>query len=295
MMTLREGSIRANGLEFPTLEAGPADGPLVLCLHGFPDTSRSWRHLLPELAKAGYRSVAPAMRGYAPSTIPADGRYQLAALARDTLALADACDAGRFAVIGHDWGAIAAVGAAVLAPERVRRVVNLAVPHPTLGFAMLSNIDQMKRSWYTFFFQMELADGVVPAEDFALIDRLYADWSPGYDMPDAERAHLKRTLAQPGVVAAALGYYRAAFNPSLHDPALAEDQRRIESPSVQVETLYLHGRDDGCAGLETVEGMESFYPGGLRTVVVDRAGHFLHLQQPDVVHREILHFLRSPA
>jgi pimeloyl-ACP methyl ester carboxylesterase len=295
MTTLREGSVQANGLDFPTLEAGPTDGPLVLCLHGFPDTSRSWRLLLPELAEAGYRAVAPTMRGYAPSTIPADGRYQLAALARDALAIADAYGAATFTVIGHDWGAIAAVGAAVLAPERVRRVVNLAVPHPTLGFAMVSNVDQMKRSWYAFFFQMELADGVVPGEDFALIDRLYADWSPGYVMPDAERAHLKRTLAQPGVVAAALGYYRAAFNPSLHDPILAEDQARIESPSVQVETLYLHGRDDGCAGLETAEGMESFYPGGLRRVVVDGAGHFLHLEQPEVVHREILGFLRSPA
>jgi pimeloyl-ACP methyl ester carboxylesterase len=297
---LRQGTVRANGLEFPTLEAGPAAGPLALCLHGFPDTSRTWRLLLPELAEAGYHAVAPCMRGYAPSAIPADGRYQMAATAHDALAVANAYDADRVTLIGHDWGVLAAVGAATLAPERVRQLVTIALPHPTFGLALFSNHAQMKRSWYVFFFQLPLADAVAAADDFALIDRLWSDWSPGYVLPREEREHLKRTLGQPGVLGASIGYYRAAFDPARHDPALAADQAKMELPTVLVDTLHLHGREDGCAGVETSEGMERFYTGGFRSVIVDRAGHFLHLEQPQVVHRAILTFLggggpRRPA
>jgi pimeloyl-ACP methyl ester carboxylesterase len=203
-------------------------------------------------------------------------------------------------LIGHDWGVLAAVGAATLAPERVRQLVTIALPHPTFGLALFSNHAQMKRSWYVFFFQLPLADAVAAADDFALIDRLWSDWSPGYVLPREEREHLKRTLAQPGVLGASIGYYRAAFDPARHDPALAADQAKMELPTVLVDTLHLHGREDGCAGVETSEGMERFYTGGFRSVIVDRAGHFLHLEQPQVVHRAILTFLggggpRRPA
>src|ERR1700730_10721104 len=106
---LRVRTVRANELEFALIEAG--SGPLVLCLHGFPDTAHTWRHLLPELAGAGYHAVAPWMRGYAPTGIPADGCYQTGALATDACALHDALGGdGRAVLIGHDWGAAAATG-----------------------------------------------------------------------------------------------------------------------------------------------------------------------------------------
>src|SRR5690606_10596075 len=123
----RRGEVQANGLRFATLEAG--DGPLALCLHGFPDTARSFRHQLPALAAAGFRAVAPWMRGYAPSAVPADGPYQSAALAQDAAALIEALGYDEAVLIGHDWGAVAAHGAAILAPQRVRRLVTIAVPH----------------------------------------------------------------------------------------------------------------------------------------------------------------------
>src|SRR5215813_8273648 len=117
---LRSTTVRANGLEFGLLEAG--SGPLALCLHGFPDTARTWRHLLPVLAGAGFRAVAPFMRGYAPTAVPTDGGYGVGALAADAVALHEALGGGREAVlIGHDWGAEAAYAAAARAPGRWRR------------------------------------------------------------------------------------------------------------------------------------------------------------------------------
>ena len=291
MSALREGRVRANGLEFATLETGPSDAPLVLCLHGFPDVARTWRLLLPALASVGYRAVAPYLRGYAPTEIPQDGRYQTAVLAQDVLALIEAHGAKRAVVIGHDWGAVAAYGAAILGPERVRRLVTLAVPHRTAGLAIATSYEQQKRSWYVFFFQSPLAEAAVAAGDFAFIDKLWHDWSPGYELEPAERAALKRCLAAPGVLAAALGYYRAFFDPARQDPSLAEVQARIFSADVPVETLYLHGTDDGCIGVETVRGCEAAFPKGLRKVLVEEAGHFLHLERPRVVNEAILDFV----
>ena len=121
------GSVRANGLRFHYLQAG--DGPLALCLHGFPDSPWTYRHLLPELARAGYRAVAPFMRGYAPTEIPRDGRYHAGDLAADVVALHQALDGDERAVlVAHDWGAVAAYGGVAREPQRWRRCVVMNVP-----------------------------------------------------------------------------------------------------------------------------------------------------------------------
>lgn len=294
MTSLRETRIRTRGLEFALLECGPAQGPLALCLHGFPDSAHTFRHLLPRLAAAGWRAVAPWMRGYAPTAIPADGRYQAATLARDVIELIDALGAPNAVVVGHDWGALAAHGAAILAPERVHRLVTLAVPHRGAGLALATSYAQQKRSWYMFFFQTPLADAAVAAADFAFIDHLWRDWSPGYEPAAEDLAGAKRALRAPGGLAAALGYYRATFDPRLQDPALAGDQIRVLGAEVPVPTLYLHGADDGCMGLESLETMRSAYSGGLETRVIDGAGHFLHLERREIVEAAILDFLGRP-
>jgi pimeloyl-ACP methyl ester carboxylesterase len=115
---VQQRTVRVNGTEFSYLESGPPEGPLALCLHGFPDTAHTWRHLMPALAQSGYRAVAPWMRGYAPTEIPADGIYQVGALAVDACALHDALGAdGDAVLVGHDWGAYASYGAASLQPS----------------------------------------------------------------------------------------------------------------------------------------------------------------------------------
>lgn len=289
----REGTVRANGLRFATLEAG--DGPLVLCLHGFPDHARTFRHQLPALAAAGYRAVAPFMRGYAPTDIPAAGPYHTPALAQDVLTLIEALGYREAVVFGHDWGALAAYGAAILAPQRVRRLVTAALPYgPSFLQALTTNYDQQRRSWYMFFFQHPMADTAVAHADFQFIERLWQDWSPGWRYPPEEIEALKVTFRSPGVLEAALGYYRAALSPQPFDPAVAELQARLSLSPIETPTLAFHGARDGCAGVELLDGMEAFFPNGLTTVIIPEAGHFVHQEQPEAVNRHLLAFLSAP-
>ncbi len=279
-------------MTFATLEEG--DGPLVLCLHGFPDHARSFRHQLPALAAAGYRAVAPAMRGYAPTGPAPDGRYQTAALAQDAVALIEALGYDDAIVFGHDWGAVAAYGAALAAPTRVRKLITAAVPYGAqVSAAFMSSYDQQRRSWYMFFFQTPFADVAVAHDDYAFLERLWRDWSPGWNFPPEEMAALKDTFRQPGVAEAALGYYRAMFNPGLQDPALAGLQNRMMTEPIDVPALMLHGADDGCMGAELVDGMAAYFPRGLRTEIVRGTGHFLHQEDPARVNALILDFLRA--
>jgi len=292
MADFKKTVVSANGVRFAALEAG--DGPLVLCLHGFPDHARSFRYQLPALANAGFRAVAPFMRGYAPTEMPADGRYQSAVLAQDVVALISALGCSSAHVFGHDWGAVAAYGAAVLAPDKVTKLITAAVPHgPGLINAFMSNYDQQRRSWYMFFFQHPLADAAVAHDDCRFIERLWQDWSPGWRYPAEEMEALKATFRSPGVLHAALGYYRATLNPANQDPALGELQAQIGMSPVTVPTLYFHGARDGCIGVDLADGMEVLFPNGLRKIVVPDAGHFVHVERPNEVNRLALDFLRS--
>ncbi|CAB4363847.1 MAG: alpha/beta fold hydrolase [Actinobacteria bacterium] len=292
MTGITEHRISANGVDFAYLTAGPTDGPLALCLHGFPDCAWSWRHLLPLLAAAGYHAVAPFQRGYAPTQVPDDGRYQSGVLGVDAIALHEALGGdGRAVIIGHDWGASGTYAAATLAPERWSKVVALAVPTAnTVAMAFLTDTDQLKRSWYMFFFQSPLADMVVPAGDLAFIDMLWRDWSPGYDA-SGDLARVKDSLRNPANLNAAIGYYRATLGDGLKDPALMDAQ--IATGAVPPQpTLYLHGRHDGCMGTSLADAMAATAPATLTVEVIDGAGHFLHLEQPEIVNQRILDFLR---
>jgi pimeloyl-ACP methyl ester carboxylesterase len=282
--------VTANGLEFSYFEAGPAEGPLALCLHGFPDSAHTWRYLLPELAGAGFHAVAPFLRGYAPTGIPEDGRFQIGALVRDVHALHDALDGDENAVIiGHDWGALIAYAAVAHQPDRWRRAVTAAVP-PTAAIGMsLFSYAQLRCSWYMFFFLSPLAEMALPLDDFAFIDGLWADWSPGYD-GSWDVARVKESIGDPSHITAAISYYRALYQPELQDPALEEEQSAAQRPMPK-PTLYLHGRNDGCMLLGSFSNPLDFMAEGSRFVVVDGAGHFLNVEKPDVVNRHILEFV----
>jgi pimeloyl-ACP methyl ester carboxylesterase len=289
MDDVSEVIVDANGVRFACLTTG--DGPLALCLHGFPDSAHTWRHLLPRLAAAGYRAVAPFTRGYAPTAVPADRCYQSGALAIDANELHQALGGGSDAVvIGHDWGAVAAHGAAVLAADRWSKVVTMAVPPgPALAMAFLTNLTQLKRSWYMFFCLHGLADMIVPANDLAFIDMLWQDWSPGYDAA-TDLANVKACLAAPANLAAALGYYRASLGDGYKDPALDAAQAAAQEVPTQ-PMLYLHGAEDGCIGAEVAEAARGMVTANVTIEVLEGCGHFLHLERPDTVNDRIVEFL----
>lgn len=294
MATPRETKLLVDDLVFTALETGIAGQPVCLCLHGFPDHARSWRHLLPALAAAGYHAVAPYTRGYTPGSIPSDGRYDPALLARDILGLLDALHATQAIVIGHDLGADAAHGAAILAPERIRRLVTMGGPHPMTVLAQASYA-QLKRWWYCYYFLLPEAESVVAADDYAFLDRLWADWSPGFVVPTAEREALKATFRVPGVFLATLGYYRCLYDRGHPDPVVRAETARVLSEPIRVPTLYLHGVHDGCIGVELTQGMEAAYPAGLTKLILEDAGHFVQVEQPDRVNQAILQFIGPAA
>jgi pimeloyl-ACP methyl ester carboxylesterase len=276
MTSLRFARVEANGVDFGLLEAG--SGPLALCLHGFPDSAHTWRHLLPELARAGFRAVAPFLRGYAPTAVAPDGAYQLGALVADAVELHEVLGGDeRAVVIGHDWGAEAAYGAAARAPDRWRRLVTVAVPPLALDARILRDYDQLKRLFYAFAFKTPHADSVVAAEDMAFLDRLWADWSPGYDATEDLR-HAKQSLRAPQHLSAAIDYYRAD-EPGLDDPLRRTPPQR---------TLYLHGDRDGCLDVALAADAREHLAPGSRMDAIEGAGHFPHLERPSVVNERIL-------
>jgi pimeloyl-ACP methyl ester carboxylesterase len=289
---VRSAAVRANGLEFGLLEAG--SGPLALCLHGFPDSAHTWRYLLPVLAGAGFHAVAPFMRGYAPTAVPADGAYQVGALAADAGALHEVLGGdGDAVLIGHDWGAEAAYAAAAYAPGRWRRLVTLAVPPAALDPVLYGDYEQLKRFFYEFMFRdpAGFAEEVVAGHGMSFLDKLWRDWSPGYSAGE-DLAWVKECLREPANLAAAISYYRAsgAAGTASGSPAggrYAAEQQAAAGQAPQ-PTLYLHGAADGCIGVALARGAERLLSPSSRMVVIDTAGHFLHLEKPAEVNDHIV-------
>ena len=283
--------IRANGLEFAYLEQG--NGPLVLLLHGFPDSAQSWSHQMRALAAANYRAVAPYLRGYPPSEIPRDGFYDKGTLVGDIAALIRALGGGAPAhIVGQDWGASITYNLLAALPELVRRAVVMAVPHPAQTARSVLNARHVHRSFHWWFFQLpHLPERALAENDFAFIDYLWEYWtSPGYR--DAEHiADIKRMLGEPGVLTATLGYYRALFDPRKMDPRL-EDLRTSMDRPIAVPTLALCGGDDLRA--ELMSDQAQYFTAEYRFELVAGAGHFLHREKPAEVNRLILDWLGKP-
>ena len=287
-------TLKAGALAFTAYELG--QGPLVLCLHGFPDTPATWGRLLPDLAAAGYRAVAVTSRGYEPSSQPADGDYSLAALSQDVIDWIDALGADRAHLIGHDWGSSISHIAAARAPERIDSLAALAVPHPGgFGAVVAGDFEQLARSWYIFFFQMRgFADLVLEANNWALLEALWRRWSPGWAPPADVVGQLRTTFGRPGVKDAALAYYRTSFDAAhLRGPETAD----LSARPLTVPTLGLYGANDGCIGPDVFEGAmpPALFAAGRVLERWPDAGHFLHLEHPERTAERLVHWLRGQA
>ena len=264
------------GLEVSAAGTGPA----VLLLHGFPDTHELWRHQVAALTAAGFRTIAPDLRGFGASDRP--GSYDVGAHVGDLLGVLDRLAVPAAHVVGHDWGAAIGWTLAALAPDRVRSHVALSVGHPAAfargGFA------QREKSWYMLLFQFEgVAEQWLSADGFANL----REWS-GH--PDADPVIAR--LAEPGALTAALGIYRDSLPPSslvAPPPAL---------PPVTAPTLGVWSSGDRFLIEEPMIASGAYVTGPWTYARVEDAGHWMQLDRPQAVNRLLLDFLtrvESPA
>ncbi len=289
-MTMQQGMLHNGPLNFPTIELG--EGPPVLLLHGFPDGPGTYAEQLPALAAAGYRAIAPTMRGYAPSAQPADGDYHAVRMAEDVAAWAAALG-GRVHLIGHDWGASVGFAAAALAPEAFASFTAIAVPSPArFGALVMSDPGQQARSDYIMAFQSPDADTMIAADDFAYLKKLWRRWSPGWAMRADVFDELDAIFAQPGVPTATLGWYRQAFDAV--SSAGQATQALLMQPT-PVPTLGICGEDDGCISADIfVQAMQpGDFTAALKVECIRGAGHFVHREKPDQVNKLVLDWLAA--
>jgi pimeloyl-ACP methyl ester carboxylesterase len=286
----RHRDVTASGLRFHVAEHGPSDGPLVLLLHGFPEFWWSWRHQLVAFGDAGFHAVAPDLRGYGATDKPPRG-YDGYTLAADVAGLVRALGADDAHVIGHDWGAAVAWGAATLQPRSVNRLSVLSIPHPNrMRNAFFTDPRQLRMSSYMAFFQTpKVPENRLLAGD--LVSELLTRWG-GDGFPDAETdARCREALAIPGAAHSALEYYRWAFR-SLTRPS-GHRYGRLLDRGVQQPVLHLHGTEDGCIRPETVHGSGAWARGGYELQLLQGLGHFPHQEAPELVSELLLEHARA--
>jgi pimeloyl-ACP methyl ester carboxylesterase len=277
--------IDRDGQRIALLQLG--QGPEVMLLHGFPDTAWSFLPVMRHLADAGYRATAVFLRGYAPSSLAPDDDYRVDALAADVLGVIDALDAPRAAVVGHDWGAVAAYATAQRAPERISALVTAAVPHLRRFLAALGP-RQLWRSRYMLRYQLPGAPARFARGD--ALERLVAEWSPGWSFTAEDLAPVRESLREPARARALLRYYRLLPGQLVHTPT----RRRLLAP-VPVAATIVSGAQDGCIGAENFRGQEPLFPAGLQLERMADAGHFMHCERPEAFARIVMAALARAA
>lgn len=266
--------VDTNGLRFAYLEQG--SGPLVLLLHGFPDTAHSWDDLRPRIAAKGYRAVSPFMRGYHPSAVP-DRDPDQETLARDPIALIDALGARDAILVGHDWGASAVYGAAALHPQRVTKLFVIGIPHP----AALK--PSPKKLWGVRHFAAYKIPGApdrFARNDFAALPAIYKRWSPTWDPDPSEFDAVRQSFSNPASLNAAFGYYR-----KLSPVPSASLKAKITVP-----TVVFAGLDDPIVTPADYRNAARMFESEY-TVEEVPGGHFMHREHPKVFAERMLGYL----
>jgi pimeloyl-ACP methyl ester carboxylesterase len=266
-------------------DSGQGD-PVVL-FHGFPDTPHSYAGIARSLNAAGYRTILPYLRGYHPDTLVKGRPYDALHLAEDAIGLLDALGLESAVLVGHDWGATLVYGAAALAPERVRAIVPIAIPHPrTLkpdGALKAGGLLLMARHF--IYFKLPWAEAGTRRNDFAYIDALYRRWAPGWTGPerDAAVARVKETFSQPEVLTGALDYYRALGS---------KVDRRVTAP-IRCSGLLVAGGNDFGGHLGPYKKSLGLLGGGGELVVMPDAGHWPHREEEPQFTDSLIAFLRN--
>lgn len=272
--------VDANGLTFACLTWG--EGPLVLLVHGFPDTAHTWDAIGPRIAARGYRVVAPFTRGYAPTTIPEGEVFSPDHQASDLIGLLEALTDEPAIVVGHDWGAVATYAAAHKAPERLRKLITVGIPHP-LTVRLRPSLLWGARHLLTH--RLPGAAARWQADSLGSLRTLYERWSPSHTWSDDDLAAVANAFAAPGCLHAALGYYRCL---PIRQPAYMK--RPIPVPS-----LVLGGLHDGVLTTADFERSAGRFAPGQCTVQMIPGGHFPHLEHPEPFFEALAAFIGSAS
>lgn len=275
--------IKANGLSFSYVEKGR--GPLVLLLHGYPETAWSWDHLRTRLAESGYHAVALFMRGYPPTQSPKDSDYTVRALGDDVLALIDALGAETAIVVGHDWGASAVYAAVTKSPGKIEKLVAISIPHPK---GLSGDLSALLEAPHFLYYQLPTSKWWVSRNNFSHLDRIYKSWAPTFTPSADDMSNIKDTLRQPGALDAALGYYWSFRKAGEEGLGTATPDSKIDIPS-----LVISG-DQDVIDQARFDTARSAFTGPYEFRLFENVGHFPQLEVPEELAEEILRFLRQP-
>lgn len=274
---LEPARVSVGEIELSVVDAG--EGEPVLLLHGFPDSAGLWRRQIPALLEAGYRVVAPDLRGFGDSDAPAEVEaYGLPIVLSDVVALLDALAIERANVVGHDWGAAVAWGLAALRPERVERLVALSVGHPA---TFPGTMDQRARSWYMLLFAWPEAEDILSRDDW----RFLREWIGGAE--DLER--YIEDLSRPGRLTAGLNWYRASVGAESFAGGVGSGL-----PAIGCPTLGVWSTGDFALGERQMTDSEQSVSGPWRYERIDGAGHWIPLDAAQRLNEILLDFLGSP-
>ncbi|WP_323675368.1 alpha/beta fold hydrolase [Halorubellus sp. PRR65] len=283
---LAREDVAVNGVRLSVVTAGPADGDVVVLLHGFPEFWYSWRKQIPALADAGLRVIVPDMRGYNESEKPR-GRdaYRIDRLVGDVAGLVDEfAESGTAHVVGHDWGGAVAWSVASRRADVVDRLAILNAPHPERFRELLRTPAQLKRSWYMFTFQLpRVPEWGLRRNGADAIGQLFAD-----SMPPAETRHYREAFLQPGAATAAINYYRSFIREGARDELpLLSASTPIPDGRVDAPTLVCWGLDDEALVPANADGLDEWVP-DLRVERIPDAGHWVQLDAADRVNDALL-------
>jgi len=285
----RAASVRTPSLEIGYEEQGPAAGPAVILLHGFPDDVRAWDGVAAPLAAQGCRVLVPSLRGYGPTRFldPAAPRMaQQAAIGQDLLDFMDALGLERASLAGYDWGGRAACIVAILAPRRVRALVTIGGYNVqnTLRHSAPASAEEERAYWYQWYFNTERGRAGLEANRRDICRLLWREWSPGWRFDDATFEQTAAAFDNPDFVPVVIHSYRHRHLNAPGDPHLDAIERRLaERPRIEVPTVILHGRDDGVDRPRRSESHLAQFPDGTERRVVPDAGHFMPREQPGAV------------
>jgi pimeloyl-ACP methyl ester carboxylesterase len=287
-MEWRHRDIITNGIRMHYVTEG--EGPLVVLLHGFPEFWYSWRYQIPMLAALGNMVVAPDLRGYNDSDKPRNSEgYRVSNLLRDIEGLIHGLGREKAIVIGHDWGGALAWAFASRYPQMIERLIVLNAPHPGAMMRALRTAEQRRKSWYMFFFQIPwLPEQILLRNHAAAIARtLRSSAVQKTAFPDDVLAAYRDAMNKPGVMTAALNYYRQL----LRNPSRSASAEQVH---ISVPTLLIWGEQDVALGIELTEGLEHWVD-NLQVKRIPDSGHWVQQEKPDLVNEYIREFLKPQS